>query len=248
MRYLLDLQFRGTNYHGWQIQPNANTVQAELEKALSTFLQAKTELVGAGRTDTGVHAKQMVAHFDTMEPIEVTTLIHRLNSMLPRDISVRKAKQVKADFHARFDAISRSYRYKITKVKDPFLQDMAYYFKHELDLQAMNEAAKLLLGEHDFSCFSKTHTQTFTNNCTLTQAVWKQEGHLLHFDVTANRFLRNMVRAMVGTLIEVGEGRRSSESMLDLLASKNRSDAGVSVPAHGLYLTHVVYPEVAFNE
>lgn len=247
MRYLLDLQFRGTNYHGWQIQPNANTVQAEVEKALSTILQAKTEIVGAGRTDTGVHAKQMVAHFETKEPVEVTTLTHRLNSMLPKDISVREAKQVKANFHARFDAISRSYRYQITKIKDPFLQDMAYYFKHELDLQAMNEAAKHLIGEHDFSCFSKAHTQTFTNNCTLSHAIWKEEGHQLFFDVSANRFLRNMVRAMVGTLIEVGEGRRSSESMLDLLASKNRSEAGVSVPAHGLYLTHVVYPEEAYT-
>ncbi|MEQ8908549.1 MAG: tRNA pseudouridine(38-40) synthase TruA [Vicingaceae bacterium] len=243
MRYFLDLQFRGTNYHGWQVQPNANTVQAELEKALSTLLQNPTEIVGAGRTDTGVHAKQMVAHFEVEKAVDSHSFLHRLNSLLPKDISALKVWQVKDDFHARFDASSRSYRYVISQTKDPFLQDLAYYFKHDLDVAAMNQAAKLLLGELDFSCFSKAHTQTFTNNCSLIQAVWKLEGHLLYFDVSANRFLRNMVRAMVGTLIEVGEGRRSVDSMQALIESKNRSEAGSSVPAHGLFLMEVKYPE-----
>jgi tRNA pseudouridine38-40 synthase len=247
MRYALAFQYVGTNYHGWQIQPNAHSVQAELQKALSVLHQEEIELVAAGRTDTGVHAELMYAHFDSLKDWEAREFIHRLNSMLPRDIAVIRLHRVQADFHARFDAISRSYRYQICSSKQAFMDQRAYYFPFDLALEKMNQAAQLLVGEHDFSCFSKAHTQTFTNNCSLQNAVWAKTDYGYKFEVTANRFLRNMVRAMVGTLIEVGENKREPSSMATLLASKNRSQAGASAPAHGLYLTNVVYPAETFN-
>ena len=246
MRYLIEFSYLGTAYHGWQIQPNANTVQAELQAALSTLHQAEVEVVGAGRTDTGVHAEQMYAHFDTLKVWDNRSFLHRINSILPHDIAVYNLYQVKADFHARFDATFRSYRYQISHCKNPFLTDRAFRFPFPLNVEKMNQAAELLLGEHDFSCFSKAHTQTFTNNCHLISAHWRKEKDLLLFEVTANRFLRNMVRAMVGTLLEVGEGKRAVESMPELIDSKNRSNAGTSAPAQGLYLTAVGYPEGTF--
>tara|TARA_B100000965_G_scaffold400754_2_gene423245 strand:- start:587 stop:1336 length:750 start_codon:yes stop_codon:yes gene_type:complete len=247
MRYLIEFSYLGTAYHGWQIQPNANTVQAELQAALSTLHQAEVEVVGAGRTDTGVHAEQMYAHFDTLKEWDNRSFLHRINSILPHDIAVYNLFQVKADFHARFDATFRSYRYQISHRKNPFLTDRAFRLPFPLNIEKMNQAAELLLGEHDFSCFSKAHTQTFTNNCHLISADWRKEKDLLLFEVTANRFLRNMVRAMVGTLLEVGEGKRAVESMPELLESKNRSKSGTSVPAQGLYLTEVGYPEESFK-
>ena len=243
MRYALAFQYVGTNYHGWQIQPSAHSVQAELQAALSTLLQEKVELVAAGRTDTGVHAEKMFAHFDSTKSWTEREFIHRINSILPPDIAALKLYAVNDDFHARFDALSRTYRYQICHSKQAFMQYRAYLFPFDLDLDSMNTAAEYMLGEHDFSCFSKARTQTFTNNCELYVANWSKTAYGVKFEVKANRFLRNMVRAMVGTLIEVGEGKRSPESMKDLIKSKNRSKAGASVPAHGLYLTDVKYPE-----
>lgn len=246
-RYFLYFSYVGTHYHGWQIQPNANSVQSEIENALSTIHQQKTEVVAAGRTDTGVHAKLMVAHFDSDIDWEQRSFVHRMNLMLPKDIGIEKIIKVSNKAHARFDAISRTYRYLICQPKNPFLQGRAYQYKHQFDLNSMNAATKLLLGERDYSCFSKSRTQTFTNNCNILSASWKEEGELLVFNIAANRFLRNMVRAVVGTLIEVGEGKRSVDNIHELIESKNRSNAGKSVPAEGLYLVDVSYPKKCFD-
>lgn len=245
-RYFVYLMFDGTPFHGWQVQPNAPSVQEEVEKALNTLMQAKVTIVGAGRTDTGVHAEEMVFHFDSEESLDKQTFLHRMNSLLPKSIALFDLKKVKSDFHARFDANSRTYRYLICQQKNPFFLNRAYQFNQQLDVEAMNQAAAELLGTHDFSCFSKAHTQTFTNICELIQAKWSQEGHLLVFQISANRFLRNMVRAVVGTLIEVGLGKRKVEEMKPLIESKNRSNAGSSVPAAGLYLHKIDYPAAGF--
>ncbi|MAY82823.1 MAG: tRNA pseudouridine(38-40) synthase TruA [Flavobacteriales bacterium] len=247
MRYFVDLAFKGTAYHGWQRQENAHSVQEEIENALSTFLSEKIEVVGAGRTDTGVHASHMVLHFDLDKEVDLQSAVFQLNSILPKDIAFRKIRKVKDDFHARFSATTRTYRYYIHRQKDPFQEDASYFFRPELDLLAMNEAAKLLLGKKDFSSFSKAHTQTFTNDCDIKEALWIQENeHRLYFQITADRFLRNMVRAIVGTLIEVGQGKRTVDSIVELIASKDRKKAGYSVPAEGLYLYHIEYPEEGF--
>ncbi|MEX2379459.1 MAG: tRNA pseudouridine(38-40) synthase TruA [Vicingaceae bacterium] len=245
-RYFAYLMFDGTPFHGWQAQPNAPSVQEEVEKALKILMQAELNVVGAGRTDTGVHAEEMAFHFDCEESLDKQTFLHRMNSLLPKSIALYDLKAVKSDFHARFDASSRTYRYLICQQKNPFFLNRAYQFNQELDVNAMNRAAAELLGTHDFSCFSKAHTQTFTNNCELSHAEWRQEGHLLVFQISANRFLRNMVRAIVGTLIEVGMGKRKGKEMKALIESKNRSNAGSSVPAAGLYLHKIEYPASGF--
>jgi len=245
-RYFVYLMFDGTPFHGWQVQPNANSVQEEIEQALQTLEQRKVEIVGAGRTDTGVHAEEMVFHFDTDQKWDKRTIIHRLNSLLPKTIAVFDLREVKADFHARFDATSRTYRYIICRKKNPFWLNKAYFFNRDLNVDEMNRAAALLLGEKDFTSFSKVHTQTFTNVCELRHAKWKEEGDFLIFEICANRFLRNMVRAVVGTLIEVGIGKRKAEDIPAILAAKNRSGAGASVPASGLYLSKIEYPEEGF--
>jgi len=245
-RYFVYFSYLGSNYHGWQIQPNAHTVQAALEKGIGLIHQEKIALTAAGRTDAGVHAKMMVAHFDTVEKWDKRSFIHRMNMVLPNDIGVFDLKAVKADAHARFDAEKRTYQYLICKAKNPFLYKRAYQYNHKLDVDAMNAAAKLLLGEKDFSCFSKSRTQTFTNNCNIYFAAWKWDGELLVFTITANRFLRNMVRAIVGTLIEVGEDKRKVESIPALIKAKKRSESGMSVSADGLYLNHIEYPENCF--
>ncbi|MHA7832585.1 MAG: tRNA pseudouridine(38-40) synthase TruA [Flagellimonas sp.] len=248
MRYFIQFSYFGKAYHGWQNQPNAITVQEVLEKALSTLLREKMEVVGAGRTDAGVHARQMFAHFD-FEPIsDMDDLVYRLNAFLPDDIAVQGIQQVADGAHTRFDAVERTYEYWLVKEKDPFLFDHAHFVKHTLDLDLMNEAAKILLEYTDFECFSKSNTDVKTFNCDVREAYWKIEGKKWVFTITADRFLRNMVRAVVGTLLDVGMGKMLPEDMRKVIASKDRGEAGVSVPAKGLYLTKVSYPKEIFDE
>ena len=247
-RYFLHIQYKGTNYHGWQVQPNAITVQEEVEGALSTIFQDKVDVMGAGRTDTGVHASCLIAHFDREESFSIKDVKFKLNNILSRSISIDSIREVQPEFHARFDATSRSYEYRIGFKKDPFLEETSFVVTKKLDVRKMNKAAQLLLGEKDFSCFSKSKTQTFTNNCNVVEAVWVETLYGVMFKIKANRFLRNMVRAIVGTLLEVGEGKRSVESMEALILSKNRSNAGFSVPARGLFLVDIEYPQEGFIE
>ncbi len=245
-RYFLYFKYDGGPFHGWQLQPNAHTVQAELEQAISTVLQEKITLFAAGRTDTGVHAEMMVAHFNTAFDLDSIDLPFRLNSLLPDSIAVSQYREVKPEAHARFDATRRTYQYFLISEPSPFRQAYAYLFIQELDVGAMNEAAKRLIGTHDFTSFSRTNTQTFTNNCKVDEAYWEwKEGNLV-FQISANRFLRNMVRAIVGTLIEIGLGRMEVSAIQSILDSKDRSSAGVSAPAQGLFLSRIEYPEAGF--
>lgn len=246
-RYFVFFQFKGTNYHGWQIQPNANTVQAEMEKVWQTYFQKVVPITAAGRTDTGVHAKEMVAHFEVEEEVEMSDFIFRINNMLADDISIDSIREVETDFHARFDASKRTYEYYLSAQKKVFAIGNYHRTSKKLDFEKMNRAAQFLLGAKDFSCFSKSKTQTFTNDCEIFKAEWIKNGEYWIFEIQANRFLRNMVRAIVGTLIEVGQGRRDEKSIEELIQSKNRSKAGVSVPAEGLYLTSIEYPDQGFK-
>ncbi len=244
MRYFIELAYKGKNYFGWQRQPNQISVQEVLENKLSVVLREKIVIVGAGRTDTGVHAKQMYAHFDFTGEIKSDKLTFKLNSFLPKDISIYKIFNVKDDAHTRFDAISRAYEYHIHLGKNPFLTDSTYQIYHNLDVDKMNEASKIMYGYTDFKCFSKSNTDVRTYNCDVMNAVWENKGDLLIFHVKADRFLRNMVRAIVGTLLEVGVGKKTVEEFKQVLESRDRRKAGTSVPAQGLYLTEVVYPYV----
>lgn len=243
MRYFIELSYNGTAYHGWQIQPKAITVQEVLEDALSTVLNEKITIVGAGRTDAGVHAKQMFAHFDTEASFTETDLVYKLNSFLPFNIAVAAIFKVKPEAHARFDAVRRSYLYRVSFKKNVFTHRNAYLLKQPLDMKAMNAAAKILFEYKDFQCFSKTHTDVKTYYCDIMKAKWFLRDDELHFTITADRFLRNMVRAIVGTMINIGLGKISLDDFHAIIASKNRSEAGYSVPAHGLYLTEVAYPK-----
>lgn len=241
-RYFIHLSYNGKNYCGWQVQPNGNTVQAEVEKAIETVLRTKTAVTGAGRTDAGVHAALMVAHFDTEAPIADTSAFsERLNRLLPKDIAIFKAEEVKPDAHARFDATSRTYKYYITHQKDVFRQGIAYKIHGKIDYDLMNGAAKTLFEYTDFTSFSKLHTDVMTNNCTIMQAEWTHENGLWVFTITADRFLRNMVRAIVGTLLEVGRGKLSVEQFRQVIEAKDRCKAGFSVPAHALFLVDIKY-------
>ncbi|MDR6300697.1 tRNA pseudouridine(38-40) synthase TruA [Mesonia maritima] len=243
MRLFLDLAYNGKAYHGWQIQPNAISVQEEVEKSLSVAFQQKISIVGAGRTDTGVHANQLIAHFDIdKEKINTSQLQFKLNSLLPNDIAIYGIYKVKPDAHARFDALSREYKYFVVTKKDPFLEDFAYYIKKELNIELMNEASKILLNYKDFKCFSKSRTDVKTYNCTIENASWKQKNHTLVFTIKADRFLRNMVRAIVGTLIEVGLEKIKPAAIHGIVKSRNRSNAGKSVDAKGLFLHKIEYP------
>ena len=247
-RYLLKISFDGTPFHGWQVQPNNPSVQQELNKTLSSIFQEEINVVGCGRTDTGVHAKNFFLHFDCTKKTDDYTLLHKLNTMLPSQIAVHKLWEVNSGFNARFDALSRTYEYHIHLHKDPFKANLSYKLAGSVpNLEKMNQAAKLLLGEKDFSCFSKSKTQTKTNNCEITFAEWVEIENGLVFKITANRFLRNMVRAIVGTLLQVGNGKVKVEDIIKIIESKNRSNAGSSVPACGLYLTEVKYPNSVFN-
>ena len=241
MRYFIELAYRGRDYFGWQRQPNQISVQEVLETKLSIVLGEKISIVGAGRTDTGVHAKQMYAHFDFSKEIELEKFTFKLNSFLPKDISIHQIFPVKDDAHTRFDATYRAYEYHIHIGKNPFLIDSAYQIYHDLDLEKMNEAAKLMYDYTDFKCFSKTKTDVHTYNCDVMNAIWTREGDLLVFKIKADRFLRNMVRAIVGTLLEVGTGKKSIEDFRNVIMSNDRKQAGTSVPAKGLYLTEISY-------
>lgn len=237
------MAYNGKAYHGWQIQPNAITVQETIEKALSTLLNAPIGITGAGRTDTGVHASQMFAHFDFDSKINEKDLVYKLNSFLPKDIAIIDIFRVVDDAHARFDALKRTYNYNVTTKKNVFCFNSAYYISQELDVEKMNEACKILTEYKDFQCFSKSNTDVKTYNCTITYAKWENINELLVFTISADRFLRNMVRAIVGTLINIGLGKTTLTDLCDIIKSKDRSRAGFSVPAHGLFLNEVQYPE-----
>ena len=237
------MSYNGSSYHGWQIQPNAVTVQETIQDALSKLLNTNSSITGAGRTDTGVHAFQMFAHFDVDETLDTENLTFKLNSFLPKDIAIQSIFQVNADAHTRFHAIKRSYDYKISLKKNVFLFDYTHYVHQKLDVDKMNEAANILLEYTNFQCFSKSNTDVKTYNCKIEQAQWKQEGNLLIFTISADRFLRNMVRAIVGTLLNIGLSKIAVSDMHKILASKDRSEAGFSVPSKGLYLTEVLYPD-----
>ncbi|MBT5288652.1 MAG: tRNA pseudouridine(38-40) synthase TruA [Flavobacterium sp.] len=241
MRYFIELSYKGTNYHGWQIQPDASSVQEEITKALATILQEKILLVGAGRTDAGVHASQMFAHVDTVKKLS-NNYVHKLNAILPNDIVIKSIKEVSDETHARFDAVSRTYEYRILLGRDPFLLETTWQLHQKnLQIEKMNEAANLLFKYEDFESFSKVKTDVNTFNCTIMKAVWTLEDKHLIFHIKANRFLRNMVRAVVGTLLEVGLGKKTVEDFRKIIESKKRSEAGLSVPAKGLFLTEVCY-------
>lgn len=243
MRYFIKLSYNGKAYHGWQNQLNAISVQEVLEKGLSTLLKEKINIVGAGRTDTGVHALQMFAHFDTDVKFSLDELKYKLNSFLPQDIAIQDIFKVNEESHARFDAISREYKYRISLTKNVFSFNTTYYFKQELDVVKLNEAAKILFVYEDFKCFSRSNTDVKTYNCNIMEAKWVLEDDELVFNIKANRFLRNMVRAIVGTMINIGTGKIEVDYLHDIIKSKDRSRAGASVPGHALYLTKIEYPK-----
>lgn len=245
MRYFIRLRYKGTLYHGWQVQPNAHTVQAEVNAALSLLLREPVETTGCGRTDTGVHAEDFYAHFDTVKPIaDPAALTGRLNALWVPDIQFRELFRVADNAHARFDATARTYEYRITHERNPFLTGLAHYIPGPLDVEQMQVTALKLLGKQDFGAFSKSRTQVKTTICTITRAEWAWRGEVLVFTISADRFLRNMVRALVGTLLETGKGKRETADLLRVIESRSRSSAGMSVPACGLFLTEVSYGEV----
>lgn len=248
MRYFIYLSYDGGRYHGWQIQPGAESVQETLEKSLSLFLRKEILITGAGRTDTGVHARMMVAHFDFDGPLDTSWVCNKLNSILPDDIAVQRVVHVNDRAHARFDATSRTYRYYVSLDKDPFLNGYSWYLVNEPDFKLMNEAALMLTGNVDFTSFSKLHTDTKTNDCHLTEAVWTElRPGLWVFTITADRFLRNMVRAVVGTLMEVGRHKITLEDFNNIIQDHNRCSAGDSAPACGLFLDNITYPDSIFD-
>lgn len=242
MRYFITFSYDGTAYHGWQIQPHSVTVQEELQKALSTLMRKPMEVVGAGRTDTGVHARKMIAHFDHDEVVDCPQLVYKLNKLLPRDIAVQHVEPVADDMHARFSAKSRTYHYYVHLDKNPFLRSYSWQVYGNPDFELMNRAARVLMEYKDFTSFSKVNTDTKTNDCTITEARWDRVGEdQWRFTVTANRFLRNMVRAIVGTLMEVGRRRMTIEQLRSVIEAKDRCRAGDSVPGNALFLVEVLY-------
>lgn len=242
MRFFIEFSYNGSNYHGWQRQPSQTSIQERFEDCISKILSSNISLTAAGRTDTGVHAKKMFAHFDYDKEFDCLKTIHQLNSFLPNDISVRNIFRVNDDDHARFSALSRTYRYVLINRKDPFMQKRAYLLINKLDIKKMNEACKYLLSNDDFKSFSKSKTDVKTYICDIQEASWTQvDDDTFIFNIKPNRFLRNMVRAIVGTLIEVGKNIITIDQFNDVILSKNRVKAGYSVPAHGLYLTDVEY-------
>lgn len=255
MRYFVYFSYLGTHYHGWQNQPNSISVQEVMERAFSTLLNTPTALTAAGRTDAGVHASLMVAHFDTQSPIDAARLAFRLNGYLPQDIAIDRIVPVCNDAHARFDATQRTYHYYLTTRKSPFRQGLMTRTYYDLDLERMNQAARLLIGRQDFASFQKLHTDVKTTICDVREAVWQvaigdmlcsDGGDVLVFRISADRFLRNMVRAIVGTLMDVGRGKLAVEQFGEIIARKQRTSAAESAPAEGLYLTDVQYPDSLF--
>lgn len=245
-RYFVKFCYKGTNYHGWQLQPNAISIQEILQNSFKLLFKKDIELIAAGRTDAGVHAKEMYAHFDYEFEID-KKIIQKFNSFLPKDIAILDFIEVQNSAHARFDAVKRTYQYHLHTYKNPFIEEYSWYYFQKLSVKKMNDAAAILKEYQDFECFSKTHTDVFTFNCKIENAHWeeKRENELV-FTITADRFLRNMVRAIVGTLINIGIEKKDIQSIRQIIESKNRSEAGFSVPAHGLYLTQIEYPKSIF--
>lgn len=243
MRFFITLSYDGTRYHGWQVQPNGPSVQEKLQWALSTILRQDIQVTGAGRTDAGVHARMMVAHFDVETMVyEQQDLTYKLNRLLPQDIAIQKMEPVSDEMHARFSATSRTYHYYIHTVKDPFLRAYSCELHYPLDFQLMNEAAAILMTYEDFGAFCKAHADVKTTLCHITAAQWHQTSpSSWYFEITANRFLRNMVRAVVGTLIDVGRGRLSLDDFRKVVEGKRRTEAGESMPANALFLEEVKY-------
>lgn len=247
MRYFFEISYHGRNYHGWQSQDNALGVQTVVEEGLRKVLRdSSISIVGSGRTDTGVHCRQQFFHSDIEKPFEPESLVHRLNSFLPRDISIRSIRKVKPDASARFAARERTYEYRITRVKDPLELGLSFYFFKPINRRTLERASTLLLGMHDFQCFSKVKTDVDHFLCEVKEARWKVDGDLLVFRITANRFLRGMVRAIVGTLLDVGTGKTSLEEFRAILKSRDRKNAGMNVPPEGLFLVQVKYPRGIF--
>ena len=245
----MDLSYDGTNYHGWQNQPNAISVQSCIEKALSLLTKVETQIIGAGRTDSGVHAIKMCAHFDSNLLVGLSKLIYDLNSFLPKDISINDIYEVNDDSHARFDAISRVYNYKISLNKDVFNINRSYFINNVMDVDLMNQACAILKSHTNFKCFSKSKTDVKTYNCEIVNAQWVFKHGKLVFTIKANRFLRNMVRAIVGTMIQLGLKKISLDYFQEILISQDRTKAGPSAPAHALYLLNIEYPkEIRSNE
>ena len=243
MRYFITLSYDGTRFHGWQVQPNGISVQGELQRALGLLLRQEVSVTGAGRTDTGVHASMMVAHFDLDKPVDdPAQLTYKLNRLLPQDIAVQRVEPVADDMHARFSATSRTYYYYIHTVKSPFLRHYSCELHYPLDFARMNEAAALLVQYDDFGAFCKSHADVKTTLCRVTRAEWVPVGDgQWRFEITANRFLRNMVRAVVGTLVDVGRGRLSLDGFRQVIEGRRRTEAGESMPGNALFLTHITY-------
>ncbi len=242
MRYFITLSYDGTHYHGWQVQPNGISVQGELQRGLSLLLRQPVAVTGAGRTDAGVHARMMVAHFDTEADVDCPQLAYKLNKLLPRDIAVQQVKPVADDMHARFSARARTYYYYIHTQKSPFLCHYSCQMHYQLDFSLMNQAAALLLEYDDFGAFCKSHADVKTTLCTVTKAEWRPlaDGQWV-FEISANRFLRNMVRAVVGTLIEVGRHRLTLDAFRRVIETGRRTEAGESMPANALFLQSIEY-------
>lgn len=246
MRYFFEIAYHGKNYNGWQSQHTGLGIQEVVENALSKLLREEIQIQGSGRTDTGVHCEQQFFHADVTEKINVSDLIIKLNSILPKDIAIRDIFEVNPNANARYDAVERTYRYEISRVKNPFLTDLAWHFFKKVNVQTMNHAAALLVGEFDYECFSKVKTNVNHFLCDIKKAEWQEDGDRLVFFITANRFLRGMVRAIVGTLLDVGSGKISEQDFQHIIKSKDRKRASANVPAHGLYLMKVVYSESVY--
>ncbi|MFH0843110.1 MAG: tRNA pseudouridine(38-40) synthase TruA [Bacteroidota bacterium] len=247
-RYFIFIAYKGTSYHGWQLQPNSVTVQKILENALTTILNEKTDTTGAGRTDAGVHARVFCAHFESpsSELAGNMKLITRLNRYLPKDISVSGIRKVLPDAHARFSAVSRTYRYYITTAKDPFTEESAWFIQIPPDIAAMNKGCSILLKHKDFTSFSKLHSDVRTNECRIIKAEWVQDNNMFIFTIKADRFLRNMVKALVGTMVELGRKKIGPEDFESIILARDRGKAGKSAPAAGLFLEDIEYPQEIF--
>lgn len=246
MRYFFEIAYHGGKYNGWQSQQNAIGVQTIVENVLTRIFRTPVSITGSGRTDTGVHCEQQFFHTDLSREIDVPLLIQKLNSFLPRDIAIHSIKPVQSDASARYDAVERTYRYQMTQIKNPFLQGLSWHYFKTLDIENMNRAAALIVGEHDFECFSKVKTDVNHFICQVRKAGWTQKGHELIFTISANRFLRGMVRAITGTLLDVGTGKITHKDFVSILHSRDRKKAGANVPALGLYLARVKYPARIF--
>lgn len=242
MRYFFQISYKGTNYHGWQIQKNAISIQQVIQEKLSQITNENIEILGSGRTDAGVHASQQYFHADFTSKIDSDNIKYSLNATLPKDIVIHSINKVIPEAHARFDAISRSYRYVMIPLKDPFRLNEAYIYQRPIDLDKLNAASKIFIGKFNFKSFSKVKTQVNNFNCEIQDAFWQQEGACTVFHITANRFLRGMVRAIVGTLLMVNEGKLQVRAIREIMEAHDRSEAGRSVPPDGLYLSQIMYP------